>query len=189
MDTYSEILRAVGDASDYLRADGHIPDIVTSDTDLYASLADLTDEEIVPNYALELGNAWTPNQIVVRTLGQMAMIYHAMGEVCRVSFSQDDIYGDVDHERTHTYRAESLGFQQLRYGVMLMEARIGRVSWRPFSTHAQPTRSVTKLEVGSIVAAPGDGRISDGDRHRLLTMGYQNARDVHERTDGLPGPS
>lgn len=179
MKSYSAILNEVSQAADYVRAGGVIPNIVTNDADFYTSLADLPDDAILTDYATELPE-FGPSAVTVGTVQEFELVYHALGVVHGFPVDRYKIDYEIEHENAHLAATQQVGYKEMRYGLLVNFSNpLRSYGWRPFHTYAQPVEAVTKLALGSQVAAPP--RLSDGDYLRLNAMGYTGQHDIGRR--------
>lgn len=177
MKSYEQIRQEVGDAVDCVRTGVPAPNIVSTDQDYYKSLAELPSNDPL-DWSDELYD-FGPCAVTVETVEEFALVYRALGEVHRQPIYPYLIDDDIKHEQAHCDAAERVSFRQRRYGLLVVESNDESYSWRPFHQYADPSGRVTKLGIGSLIAAPDI--LSDGDKLRLHSMGYEDASDVAMR--------
>lgn len=198
---YSQILNEVGNAVDYVRAaGGSVPlDIVGAQVERGKELADLPDDASIEDwFDNELPEA-PPNFIRAASVEEFALVYVALGYL-HGGIPQHMVDKDIAHEKTHKERADFIGFSQSVFTLILDESSVIKVpvpnsnrirvdahySWWPSIEEAGPIGHVSKLAIGSMVAAPPKPSI--GDMARLNAMGYEGQLDVAKRIKAATDP-
>ena len=109
MKTYEAILNEVGNAVDYVRAQGGVvPDkTVEEQTMLGKRLANLPDSEILEDYYPDELPEVTHNVVTVRTVEEFRMIYTALAYIHRpVALADEVIDFGIWHESAHKQAGE-----------------------------------------------------------------------------------
>lgn len=184
--SYSQIHREVGNAVDYVRANGGAvaDNSVAEQIEAGQQNHELSDRDLV-DYEEDLPVA-APNVVRAATLDELLMVYDALGRIHH-GIDQWKIDKDISHEKRHKAAADRIGFRHSVHEVQLTESRETptpqglaiQFGWRPSVRQAGPINGVTKLASASIVAAPAN--LSDGDLARLNAMGYEGQDDVAQR--------
>ena len=118
--------------------------------------------------------------MTVETVQEFELVYHALGVVHGFPVGSYKINYEIEHENAHLAATQRVGYREMRYGLLIDSSNPPySYGWRPFHSYAKPVEAVTKLALGSQVAAPS--RLSDGDYLRLHAMGYTGHYDVGRR--------
>lgn len=192
MKSYDTIRYEVAEAAAYVRetaGSGNMPVAntaadITDGLDFYGSLAELDDDAPIQE---ELDTRVERNEVAVRTVSELALVYQAIGDVHGLWIPGSVVNYGINHESLHAKAAPLAGYNYARMGVVITRSvlpsrwnplRTRRVELRPFHIIGEPT-GVTKLGIASVIAAPD--MLSDGDKLKLEAMGYNSPDDVARR--------
>ncbi|HSX35754.1 MAG TPA: hypothetical protein VLH84_02360 [Patescibacteria group bacterium] len=186
MKTYSQIKQEVGDAVDFVRANGPVDNLDAQDYSFYASLADMPDYTALDGFASQLHEPPT-NAVLVSTPYELSLAYKALGSVHGFGIARCRVRADIDHECAHKAGAGPMRYRISLLGLLVCDSSKREYSWQAFHSCADPQKVVTKLALASQIAAPA--KPSKGDRLRLAAMGYTGVEDVANRILTAQDPS